>query len=237
MNRTIVVTHGAWSAGWVWKKMKPLLAEHDIVLWSPTYTGLGERAHLANDKIDLDTHITDIVNVLEYEDLSDVVILAHSYGGMVGTGVVDRAASRVNAIIYLDAMVPEDGQSVLDVMGSDGEAEMRRRATEEGDGWKVTPNPSPPDTGPSDIEWVKPRRKPQPLGTFTQKIRLMNDTSHIGRSYIYCERSGPGDVFRQFADRAAANPDWRFRSMDASHNPHITCPTDLRDVLLELLDE
>lgn len=235
MPHTMVVTHGAWSAGWVWKKMYPLMAKRDVSLWSPTYTGLGERAHLANAKIELDTHITDIVNVLEYEDLSDVVIVAHSYGGMVGTGVVDRALARVRSIIYLDAFVPRNGESVLDLMGPDGAAEMRRRAEQEGDGWKVTPNPPPPDTSEADLAWVAARRLPQPLGTFTQKLRLVSDSSHIPRSYIYCERSGPGDVFRQFHTKANADPAWRSRTMDASHNPHITCPEALADLLAELV--
>lgn len=234
MTQHVVVTHGAWSAGWVWKKMRPLLAHNGISLWNPTYTGLGERSHLAHDGITLDTHITDIVNVLDFEDLDNVVILAHSYGGMVGTGVIDRAVARTRSIIYLDAFVPLDGQSLFELVGPAGEAEMRRRAHEAGDGWRVAPNPSPPDTSPADIEWVKPRRKPQPIGTFSQPLQLHNDTSHIGRSYIYCQRNGPGDVFRQFADRAAAQPDWQLREIDASHNPHITCPEVLCELLVEL---
>jgi pimeloyl-ACP methyl ester carboxylesterase len=235
-RKTVVLAHGAWSAGWVWKKMRPLLADQGIDLWTPTYTGLGERSHLAHEGIDLDTHITDVVNHLLWEDLHDVTVLAHSYGGMVGTGVVDRALDRVSSIIYLDAFVPSDGQSLFDLVGPDGEAEFRRRATEEGDGWKVTPNPPPPDTELADIEWVTPRRGPHPLGTFTQRLELTADTSQVGRSYIYCQRNGPGDVFRQFADRACASDEWQYREIDSSHNPHITCPREFCALLVELLD-
>lgn len=233
--KTVVVTHGAWSAGWVWKKMRPRLAEHDIDLWTPTYTGVGERTHLAHEDITLDDHIADMVAVIEYEDLDEITVLAHSYGGMVGTGVCDAVPDRVDSIIYLDAFVPVDGQSLVELVGPVGAADMAARAAE-GDGWKVAPNPPPPDTDPADIEWVTPRRGPQPYGTFTQPISLIADTSHIDRSYIYCQRPGPGDAFRRFSDMARADPDWRHREIDASHNPHITCPDELTSLLLDLMN-
>ena len=88
-RRTVLVTHGAWSAGWVWKKMRPRLAAHDIDLWTPTYTGVGERTHLAHPDITLSDHIADVVAVIEYENLTDITLVSHSYGGMVGTGVCD----------------------------------------------------------------------------------------------------------------------------------------------------
>ena len=231
---TWLVAHGAWSAGWAWKKMRPRLRAEGIELWTPTYTGVGERAHLAHPGITLDTHIADITSVLEWEDLADVSIVAHSYGGMVGTGIVDRAAARIRAIVYLDAFVPANGQSLFDLIGPDGETEMRSRASKDGDGWRVSPNPTPPDTQEKDVGWITPRRMPQPLGTFSQPIELLHDTSAIPRSYIYCQRSAPGDVFAQFADKARSDPQWQYRELDASHNPHITCPDALCRVLLEL---
>ena len=112
---TFLVCHGAWSAGWAWKKMHPLMAAAGHRLVTPTYTGLGERAHLANPSIDLETHIEDVLNVIKYEDLRDIVLVGHSYGGMVATGVADRARDRVTQLIYVDAFVPADGQSLLDL--------------------------------------------------------------------------------------------------------------------------
>ena len=112
---TFVVAHGAWSAAWAWKKMRPLLRAAGHALWTPTYTGLGERAHLASAVIDLDTHIRDVVGVLDMEDLSDVVLIGHSYGGMVATGIADRARARIAQLVYLDAFVPRNGQSLLDL--------------------------------------------------------------------------------------------------------------------------
>ena len=113
-----VVAHGAWSAAWAWKKMRPLLRAAGHELWTPTYTGLGERAHLASPAVDLDTHIKDIIGVLEMEDLRDVVLIGHSYGGMVATGVADRARERIAQLIYLDAFVPKDGQSLFDLQAA-----------------------------------------------------------------------------------------------------------------------
>jgi pimeloyl-ACP methyl ester carboxylesterase len=103
---TILVCHGAWGGGWSWKKMHPLMQAAGFRLVTLTYTGLGERAHLANPAIDLETHIQDILNVIKYEDLGDIALLGHSYGGMVATAVADRARDRVRHLIYLDAFVP-----------------------------------------------------------------------------------------------------------------------------------
>ncbi|MFT7648973.1 MAG: pimeloyl-ACP methyl ester carboxylesterase [Candidatus Poriferisodalaceae bacterium] len=236
MTRTdIVVTHGAWSSGWVWKKMRPRLAAAGHTLWTPSYTGVGERSHLAHPDIDLDTHITDVVNMLIWEDLTDVTLLAHSYGGMVGTGVLDRARSRVKSIIYLDAFVPGDGDSAMSLFGPEGSAEMQRRADEEGDGWKVTANPTPPDTDPIDIEWTLPRRMPQPIKTFSQPLVFTAPLPDVPHSYIYCLKSGPGDAFRPFALRAASDVRWNYREIDASHNPHVTVPDELCAMLVDLI--
>src|SRR5471030_397902 len=110
-----LVAHGAWSAGWAWKKMRPLLRARGHELFTPTHTGLGERAHLATPEIDLETHIADILGVLQFEDLREVILIGHSYGGMVATGVADRARDRISQLIYLDASVPKDGQSLFDL--------------------------------------------------------------------------------------------------------------------------
>src|SRR5580658_7891344 len=121
---TIVLAHGAWSAAWAWKKVRPLMAAAGHELFVPTYTGLGERAHLASPDNDLDTHIQDVLGVLQFEDLRDVVLIGHSYGGMVATGVADRAPEQIAQLIYLDAFVPRDGQALADFWS---EAERQRR--------------------------------------------------------------------------------------------------------------
>ncbi len=229
---TIVVAHGAWSSAWAWQKMRPLLraAGHDI--FTPSYTGLGERAHLAAPGIGLDTHIEDVLGVLQFEDLRDVVLIGHSYGGMVATGVADRAGGRIARLIYLDAFVPRHGESLFRLVGPETEAKMRAGAAA-GDGWRVPSNPMPPDTPPNYAEWAAPRRLTQPMKCFEQTLTLSGGPLPP-RGYIYCTRYAPGDVFRQFADRAKTEG-WRYAELDASHNPHITCPEELRDVLAEMM--
>lgn len=231
---SIVLAHGAWSAAWAWKKMRPLIRAAGHEFFSPTYTGLGERAHLAGPQIDLSTHIQDVLAVLEFEDLRDVTLLGHSYGGMVATGVADKAADRTARVIYIDAFAPRDGQSLFDLVGPKAEANMRAGAAKDGDGWKLPINPMPPDTAPEDVAWASPRRRPQPIKTFEQKISLGSGTMPP-RHYIYAKKNGPGDVFRQFGERAKGEAGWTYREIDASHNPHITCPEVLMALLTQIM--
>jgi pimeloyl-ACP methyl ester carboxylesterase len=228
---TFVVAHGAWSSAWAWKKMRPLLRGAGHELWTPTYTGLGERAHLANATIDLDTHIADVIGVLDMEDLRDIVLIGHSYGGMVATGVMDRARDRIAQVVYLDAFVPRDGQCLFDLQPAEVRDRMRELARNSGEGWRLPPNPMPPDTPEADVAWAAGRRLPQPLKTFETPLRLMGSTPSPPRSYIYCKRIGPTDVFRQFAERAQRESGWRHFEIDASHNPHITAPQALLALL------
>ena len=223
---TFVVAHGAWSSGWTWKKMHPLMAARGHRLYTPSYTGLGERAHLASREVNLDTHITDVVNVLFYEDLRDVVLVAHSYGGMVGTGVADRARDRIRRLIYLDAFVPErDGQSFFELTGQGDQ--MRKVAV---DGWRVPPNPPPPDTSPEDLAWIAPRRLHHPIGTLEQKLTMKGGPLTLPRDYILCTKS---EAFRVYANRAKA-AGWPVYELDSSHNPHVTMPEQLADLLTRI---
>ena len=228
---TFLIIHGAWSAGWAWKKLRPLLREQGHEAFTPTCTGLGDRAHQAHAGVNLDTHIEDMLAVLEAEDLHDVVLLGHSYGGMVATGVADRAAARLSQLIYLDAFVPADGQSVFDLIPAKARERNLAQATAEGQGWLLPANPLPPDTEAADVAWALPRRRMQPIGCFSTPVHLTGAVDALPRSYIYCTRSGPGDVFRPFADRARADAAWRYAELDASHNPHITMPDTLADLL------
>ena len=229
---TFVICHGAWSAGWTWKKMHPLMLARGHTLITPSYTGIGERAHLLTREVDLNTHTTDVLQMLHYEDLQDIVLLGHSYGGMVATGVADRAPERIRHLVYLDAFVPRNGQSAQSLQPASEKQRLQDLANQQGDGWLVQPNPLPPDTSAEDVAWALPRRVPQPLKTLTQAIELIGAVDKLPRTYIYCNKSRPGDVFRQFYDRARQEPGWRALEMEASHNPHITCP----DALMALLD-
>jgi pimeloyl-ACP methyl ester carboxylesterase len=236
MGKTFLVCHGAWSAGWAWKKMHPLMAAAGHRLVTPTYTGLGERAHLANPSIDLETHIQDILNVIKYEDLRDIVLVGHSYGGMVATGVADRARDRIAQLIYVDAFVPKDGQCLLEFL-NESERQRMRELAKSGDGWRVPPNPTPPDTSPADVEWLTPRRVDMPIKCFESPLKLHGAEFALPRSYIYATRASPVDAFGPFAKRAKSGADWRYYEIDASHSPNVTAPETLMALLQKIVSE
>lgn len=225
---TFFVVHGAWSGGWAWKKMRPLMAAAGHELYTPTQTGIGERAHLAHRGVNLETHIEDMLAVLEFEDVKNAILIGHSYGGMVATGVADRARDRFTQLVYLDAFAPEDGQSASDYMPAARSEAIRKSAI---DGWQVPPfNPIPPDTSPADVAWVAPRRVAQPLACFEQKLALKGGPLSLPRTYIYAQRHNAGDPFRQFMDRTRKQG-WPAYEMDASHSPHVTAPEALMEIL------
>lgn len=227
---TFLVAHGAWSGGWAWKKIRERLRERGHEVFTPTYTGLGERAHLSNREIGLDTHIEDVLGVLEYEDLREVILLGHSYGGMVATGVADRVPQRIRRLVYLDAFAPRDGQSVFDLVGPEERAKRLEAVKAQGGGWRMPPSPPPDDTGAEDLAWITPRRVMQPVKAFEQRIRLTGAADALKRSYIYCTKARPGDVFRQFAERARKEG-WQCFDLEASHSPNVTAPDALTEML------
>jgi pimeloyl-ACP methyl ester carboxylesterase len=229
---TFVVAHGAWSAGWAWKKMRPLLRAAGHEIWTPTYTGLGERAHLGTPETSLDTHVRDIIALIEMEALDDIILIGHSYGGMVATGVADRARARIAQLVYLDAFAPVDGQAVFDLIPREVADKMIAGAVSSPSGYGIPANPMPSDTPPEDVEWATPRRMPQPLKAFSTKIRLSGELT-LPRHYIYCTKIGIGDTFGQFFARAK-DESWQTYELDASHNPHITAPDALLAILTQI---
>jgi pimeloyl-ACP methyl ester carboxylesterase len=233
---TFLVAHGAWSAGWAWRKMHPLLSVAGNRLISPTYTGVGEREHLASPSNDLETHIQDILSVIKYEDLQNVILIGHSYGGMVATGVADRASERIAHLIYLDAFVPRNGEALIDLVPPQARQQMQERV-KAGDGWRLAPNPTPADTSEADVKWIAERRLPQSFKCFEMPLRLSNAETTVPRSYIYCKRVSPGNTFGPFAERAKNEPGWRYYEIDASHSPHITAPERLAALLQRILVE
>ncbi|MEZ5649842.1 MAG: alpha/beta hydrolase [Burkholderiaceae bacterium] len=228
---TYVVAHGAWSSGFAWKRMHPLMRERGHSLFTPSLTGLGERFHQTSPSVDLEMHIRDVCNVLFHEDLHDVVLIGHSYGGMVATGVADHMPERLRKVIYLDAFVPRDGESLFDRLSPAARENMLRGAAEQGEGWRVPCTPLPADTPAEDVAWIMPRRHPQPIETVRQRLHLRNGETRLPRHYIYCLSPMLGDVFGQFAERARSEPGWGYDEIQASHNPHITVPETLADML------
>ena len=225
---TILLAHGAWNGGWAWAKMRPLFANAGHVFWTPTMTGLGERQHLAGPDIDLETHIGDILGVIEAEELTEVTMLAHSYGGMVATSVADRARDRITRLIYVDAIVPRDGQSVTDLMPG------LPLPSGTPDDWQVPPNPLSPDLSREDEAWILRHRCPHPVGCFTQRINLADEPA-CPRHYIYALQCGPVDRFAAFRDRAGKEDGWALHTIDATHSPNITAPWALFGIIQDIL--
>jgi pimeloyl-ACP methyl ester carboxylesterase len=173
---TFDLIHGAFHGGWCWKKVTPLLRAKGHEVFAPTLTGLGERAHLLSTEIDLSLHIHDVVNVLEYEDLQGVVLVGHSYAGMVISGVASQVPARLAQLVYLDAAVPRDGESRLDLVDDDLRTSVEARVRTHGDGWKIPVTESNLDnwriTDPGDRAWVWPRLAPHPFETYREIVRL-----------------------------------------------------------------
>jgi pimeloyl-ACP methyl ester carboxylesterase len=232
---TFVVCHGAWGGGWAWRRMRAPLQARGHALFAPTYTGLGERFRHLGPTVGLATHIDDVVATLFYEDLSAVTLVGHSYGGMVATGVADREPGRIARLIYLDAFVPADGQSVLDFLPGTEIARAREAVKVHGAGWLMPPSPLSSDVAESDAGWLAARRMPQPFATFTEPIRLDGAAAGIPRAYVYCTRKASGDAFAPFAARYRSDPDWVYREIDSGHAPNTTAPERLAEVLAELV--
>jgi pimeloyl-ACP methyl ester carboxylesterase len=232
VKRSFVLVHGAWHGGWCWQRVTPLLRAAGHAVHTPTLTGLGERAHLASPSIDLETHIADIVGLLEMEDLANVVLVGHSYAGAVITGVADRAATRLNRLIYLDAFVPEHGKCMLDYWPPGPRRELELRAAPSGF-VEPTPLPAYGVTKPQDLAWAEPRIRPHPLATWLQPLRLVHGETTLPRAYIRCTNPAR-PVFDRFSRKLRGDPKWTYREIDAGHDSMIADPKGTADLLRAL---
>lgn len=231
---TFVLVHGMWAGGWYWQKVRPLLRAAGHEVFSPTLTGSGERVHLARPEVDLDTHIHDVVNVLRYEDLRDVVLVGHSYAGMVIRGVVDQAPERLAMLVYLDAFVPEDGDRVADFWQAGRSRDFEAMAAGF-DGWRI-PTLDPGDEDPAIVAWEAGRTVPHPIATFRQPIRLSNpDAEQVPRVFIHCTEKPDGDVFDRFAERAREDAGWQYLAIETVHDVMAVKPGELTAILVSLV--
>jgi pimeloyl-ACP methyl ester carboxylesterase len=228
----IVLVHGAWHGGWCWKRVVQKLRGAGHSVFTPTLTGLGERAHLAGPGVNLNTHITDVMNVVEVEELSDVVLVGHSYGGMVITGVADHISGKLRSLVYLDAFVPENGRSLLDYVAPERREGMIRQG--ESTGYlKPLPAKLLGISDSADIDWVTRRTTPQPYATISQPLRLENGgNGHLPHIYVYCS-DPPIGSFDQFAVRFRHDPAWRFHELKTGHDCMITDPEAVARIVLD----
>jgi pimeloyl-ACP methyl ester carboxylesterase len=219
---TIVIVHGAWGGAWAFKKVEALLRQKGFEVYRPQLTGQGDRVHLARPDIGLNTHIDDVVNTILYEDLRDIILVGHSYGGMVISGVADRVPDRIKRLVYLDALVPNDGESVNAMFGDRGD--FIKQMTK---GDYVVPRWVKPDQPP-------PHDVPQALKTFTDPIVLKNDAARkIPATYILTVEKGKepkdDDFFPQ--SQRAKERGWTMLQLTSDHNPQWSAPEALAEML------
>ena len=223
---TYVICPGCWDGGWQWKEVAALLRGAGHEVYTPTYTGLGERSHLLSRDIDLDTHIQDIVMVLQYEDLKDVILVGHSYGGMVITGVAEKAADSLAHLVYLDAVVPQDGQSLANMYGPEAWAGFEHWAEADGDGWLLPY--SAPDAD---------RQTAHPIKTWVTPVEVKSPlAAALPRTFIRCTES-TGEIYLPIirsAERVKGDGGWRYRELNSGHRPNLMPRQELVDLLLEI---
>ena len=231
-----VLVHGGGHGGWCYQRVARIIRSKGHEVYTPTLTGLGEREHLLSPAIDLDLHITDVVKGLEFEDLRDVILVGHSYGGMVISGVADRATSRIGHIVYLDAANPKNGQSLVDVAGPMMMAARSKGRVVNGIELVLYPGTDPMSfygvTDPEQIEWMKPKLTPHPWKCFEQKLVLRNEPAMraIPETHIVCTSTLPG------RDVAAlkASSQGRVWDIDTCHDLMISEPAAVADLLLRV---
>ncbi len=235
-----VLVHGGWFGAWCWYKVVPLLQAAGHSVYTPTLSGVGEQVALLTPEIGLDTHIHDVVNLIETNDLQQVILLGHSYSGMVITGVADCIPDRIAHLVYLDAVVPRDGQSLVDTSPFIG-AFLQREANKTGAGWLV----NPPRGGAfgitkePDASLVRSKVTPQPLKTFLQPVHIMhpNAVAAIPHTYIECTRRGVMVWLMRRLFLGSSLPltkaGWNRRKLASDHIAMILEPHAVADLLLE----
>lgn len=237
-----VLVHGAWHGGWCYRETARALrrAGHDV--FTPTHTGVGERAHQGTENITLETHIRDVCGCIEAEELSNVILCGHSYGGMVITGVADRMPQQIKALVYLDAFVPEHGQSLSSLLPvalgpevSAGFLGAFRGSSLEAHSGRMTPIPAEAfNIKPENRAWVERRCVPQALATFEMPILLTGAGAAVKeRLYILADGWDPSP-FRHFAAKVEGQPGWRVTKIPSSHDVMVDMPRELASELMKL---
>ena len=226
-----VLVHGAWHGGWCYSRVAKILRAQGHDVYTPTLSGMGERSHLLNADINLNTHINDVINVIEWEDLDNVVLCGHSYGGIVVTGVADAIHERVGALVYLDAYIPEDGDSVMTFMSEEREARLLREAHAAGGLAIPAPDVSMYGVNAADLEWVQGKVTPHPLATFLQPIHLTGAHSKIRRTYVYAKGQ---TTTRPYFDKLMQDPAWTVLTTEkGGHDQMIDDPVAVSNILID----
>jgi pimeloyl-ACP methyl ester carboxylesterase len=227
---TFVLVHGAWRGGWIWKRVRKQLERQGHEVFTPTSTGLADRSHLFSRDVDLETHIADVLNLIRWEELDDVVLCGHSYAGCIASGVADRIPEKIRALVYLDAFVLQNGQSLHDTLPPE---QRDGQIASLVDGHKVPPIPVAVFNVPgADGAWVTAQATMQPLATFQQKLALRGGLDRVRNVHYVLATEFHGSPFPQFYERARANG-WRTHTVACGHDVMLSRPDELTQILLE----
>ncbi|MEO7404805.1 MAG: alpha/beta hydrolase [Burkholderiales bacterium] len=232
-SRSFVLVHGAWHGGWCWTRVASRLQAAGHRVFAPSLTGLGDRVHLANPNITLDTHIADVVNLIDAEELDRVILVGHSYGGAVITGVAHRVGARLAHLVYLDAIVLKDGESWSNYESPSGNTQRANVAAKNNGAW---PKPNANAFGiadANDAAWVNRRMTPQPHGPYVGKVRVGEPYASLPKTFIDCSKPALASIepYRKFVK---GNPAWKVIDLPTSHDAMVTAPGPLADILLGL---
>ncbi|MGW0203706.1 alpha/beta fold hydrolase [Nonomuraea sp. NPDC003201] len=238
---TYLLVHGAWHSGQCWERVVPLLESAGHRVAAPSLTGHGDKAHLLSPEVGLDTHVGDIVGLILEEDLTEVILVGHSYAGLVISSAANQVPDRIARLVYLDAMVPEDGESAADVQPMT--RALIDRAAQSGGGWRVPPLPElPPPAGlfgvtdPADAAWLRTMLSDQPVRTLRQPVRLDNPAVNaIPRTHIHCTVGKPDGITRRPVPETQPNgAPAQVWELETGHDCMITMPAELAELLLKL---
>jgi pimeloyl-ACP methyl ester carboxylesterase len=224
-----LLIHGTWHGAWCWERLLPYLTEDGHKVQTPTLIGLADRAHEATPRTGLGTHVNQIVEFIKNNDLKDLILVGHSYGGLVMVGTAELVPNRIQHLVYLDALIPDDGQSAFDLMPGveEGFVEAMHGI---GSNFLVPPM-SPQDLGvtkPEDIEWMNKHLTPMPILTHREKVVApQRKAAQIPSTYIRCLRFGLGASFANLARRAG----WQVLEIDAGHDVMVINPKELAKLL------
>jgi pimeloyl-ACP methyl ester carboxylesterase len=217
---TFVLVHGAWHGGWCWQRVADRLTAQGHRVFAPTLTGVCERSHLNSPSVNLSTHISDVVNEIQWKGLENVVLVGHSYGGMVITGVAERLASKIASIVYLDAFVPADGQSLADLGGKVDAGDF------------TAPIPAARfAVNEADRAWVDSKMTPQSTACFTEKLEVTGAYQKISRKTYIRAKKFPG--FAATLEKIRSDASWKTYVVDCGHDVMIDKPDELTNILLE----
>jgi pimeloyl-ACP methyl ester carboxylesterase len=232
-QKTFVLVHGAWHGGWCWRRVADLLTAEGHKVYTPTLTGLGDRSHLMSTGIGLATHVTDIVNLIKWEDLKDVVLCGHSYGGFVISGVAEQVQLAIASIVFLDAFVPENRQCLVELTAP-ATREVIEAARRKGDS-AVPPRPAEAfKVNEMDRAWVDAMCTPQPLATMLDKIALTGARDRIAKKAYARAKLYPNPSFDAAHEKLKSNPAWRVYELPCGHDVMVDMPERLAEILLEV---